>query len=173
MNRSQSVWFGATLLLALTLKGSLCNESDLYLRSNQIGASKRHRRQQINVFDQDHSDAANALSRQSQVSSCVLNANGYYGTIDTTSDIYDIQYLYQVSVVSGTTESQLSTDIIRPLDFAITTAILPKFFDCSRRRRVQERLLQNNGTIFAITSTPIDTYIASDRCKFELISNLS
>jgi hypothetical protein len=94
------------------------------------------------------------------VGDCVLNDIGLYGTIDTTSDVYEVQYLYQVSVLAGTSRTQLNNEIIQQLDAAITTAVLPRFFACTNSRR---RYLQS-GTVTAISSMPVDTYILSG-CK--------
>jgi hypothetical protein len=113
-------------------------------------------------------------SRQSDASStsCVLNSYGIYGLIDTSntatiSEIYNIEYLYQVSVTIGTTDTQLSSDIILPIDSVITTAILPSFFpNCNTNRFLQQAVntASSGANITAISSTPVDTYVPTG-CK--------
>jgi hypothetical protein len=109
-------------------------------------------------------DLLNDVSvRQAEVEGCQLNANGLYGDAATAGDVYTVQYLYQTSVVAGTSTSQLNDIVIPALDRAITTAVLPTFFDCSgsnrRRRRLQE------GTVVAISAIPVDTFVLSG-CKY-------
>jgi hypothetical protein len=102
------------------------------------------------------------VSTRQAVNTCQLNENGLYGTADALSDVYTIQYLYQTSVRAGTTMIELENSVIQNVDNAITTAILPSFFDCDngvRRRRLQ------GGTVGAISSKPIDTFI-SFGCKY-------
>lgn len=99
--------------------------------------------------------------RQQATGGCQLNENGLYGTIEGGGDVYEVKYNYQTSVVAGTTITQLGNLVIQELDYAITTALLPNFFDCSgtvRRRQLQE------GTVSAISANPIDTFIFSG-CK--------
>lgn len=101
---------------------------------------------------------------------CQLDANGLYGNAvaatDGTSQVYTVQYLYQTSVVSGTTTAQLNSIVIPALDRAVPTAILPTFFsNCkgiNRRRRLQ------TGTVEAISAMPVDTFILSGR-KYSII----
>ena len=107
--------------------------------------------------------------RQSDTSDCVLNSYGVYGTIDmsetsTTNNIYNIEYLYQVSVTSGTTTTQFTSDIIRPLDSVITTAILPSFFPNCQNKRFLQAVDSSGVNITAISSTPVDSYVPSG-CK--------
>lgn len=110
---------------------------------------EKNRRLQGNLFLRESRQAA---------ADCTLDQNGFFGTVESGSDIHEVQYLYQVSVVPGTTTTQLNNEIIQPLDEAITTALLPQFFVCDRRRTLQE------STITAISSMPVDTYIFSG-CK--------
>jgi hypothetical protein len=101
------------------------------------------------------------VSTRQAVNTCQLNDNGLYGTADALSGVYTVQYLYQTSVRAGTTMIELENSVIQNVDKAITTAILPSFFDCDsgvRRRRLQ------GGTVGAISSQPIDTFISSG-CK--------
>jgi hypothetical protein len=103
-----------------------------------------------------------SVSTRQSVNTCQLNENGLYGTADALSDVYTVQYLYQTSVRAGTTMIELENSVIQNVDKAITTAILPSFFDCDngvRRRRLQ------GGTVGAISSKPIDTFISSG-CKY-------
>jgi hypothetical protein len=142
---------------------------------------RRHQQQQL----QDESmhrivaeQSTTISGRQSIIATdCVLNGNGLYGTIDGTATtyIYSIKYLYQVTVVSGTTETQLSNDIIRPLDAAITTAILPTFFDCdgdSNNRFLQAFDSSSGVVVTAISLTPVDTYVLSG-CTYQHWSNMN
>lgn len=103
------------------------------------------------------------FGRQATNAGCQLNANGLYGDAEAVGDVYTVQYLYQTSVVAGTSITQLNSIVIPALDKAIATSILPRFFDCSggsnRRRHLQE------GTMNAISSMPVDTFILSG-CKF-------
>lgn len=152
--------FGTILLLTIIIKNCYANNHNRYSQKFR----KTYRRQvQENVF-QKNDVGTDASSRQT---ACTLNVNGYYGTIELTSDVYDIQYLYQVSVVAGTTEVQLRDDIILPLETVTTTAILPTFFsECNNNRRYNKRSLQNGaGVITAISSTPDDTIVMSG-CKY-------
>jgi hypothetical protein len=116
--------------------------------------------------------------RQSDASGtgCVLNSYGIYGSIDTSNtatinEIYNIEYLYQVSVTIGTTDTQLSSDIILPIDRVITTAIIPSFFpNCNNNRLLQAVNNTSSGAIItAISSTPIDTYVPSGRKSYMIL----
>jgi hypothetical protein len=107
--------------------------------------------------------------RQSNTDNCELNSYGVYGTIDTSETssiniIYSIEYLYQVSVIVGTTTTQFSSDILRPLDGVITTAIIPSFFPNCKTNRLLQTAGNNGAIITAISSTPVDTYVPTG-CK--------
>jgi hypothetical protein len=105
-------------------------------------------------------------------SACKLNAQGLYGNqeaaADRTNDVYIIDYFYQVSVVQGTSTTQLRNAIEPELDIAITTAILPRFFNCDVNGRKlnesRDRWLQDGGVVEAISSLPQDILVLSG-CK--------
>lgn len=113
--------------------------------------------------------------RHLQSEDCMLNSYGVYGSIPTSDTatlnvIYNIEYLYQVSVTVGTV---FSGDILRPIDGVITTEIIPFFFpNCNNNRFLQ--VTSNNSSseaiITAISSTPVDTYVPSGRTsKYKIL----
>jgi hypothetical protein len=140
---------------------TLTNDSSCHAKSYHRYSNNNSRRGlQGNTFLRyPEETVVHQFSRQA-AGVCTLDQNGFFGTVDTSSDIYEVQYLYQVSVVAGTTTTQLNDEIIQPLDDAITTAVLPQFFVCSGRRRSLQ-----TSTVTAISSMPVDTYILSG-CKF-------
>jgi hypothetical protein len=136
---------------------TLTNIFSCYAESYHHYSEKTSRRRSFLRY-QEESTVIPKISRRAS-NKCSLDQNGFYGTVDTSSDIYQVQYLYQVSVVVGTTTTQLNNEIIQQLDDAITTAVLPQFFVCSGRRRILQE-----STVTAISSMPVDTYIFSG-CK--------
>jgi hypothetical protein len=116
---------------------------------------------QVKILSQeDCLDIVGTETRQGNNSNiCQLNDQGIYGdTSDPSSTQTIVSYLYQVSVAQGTSTSVVTNRVIPEVDRAITTAMLPSFFDCSgnQRRRIQE-----NRTVLAFSSQPIDGFVAS------------
>ena len=80
---------------------------------------------------------ANGLIRGSRQAAgdCVLPESGFYGT--ATSDLAIVSYLYQATLLPGTSLTQLSSVVVPALDRGIAEGILPSFFPCFGRRRLQ------------------------------------
>ena len=166
------------LLLNLTLTKSTVANDNIDNNSNQIS---NHNNNNGNRKQRRRLTTEPSGGRQSDTSvtdDCVLNSYGIYGTIDTSNtatinEIYNIEYLYQVSVTIGTTNSQLSTDIILPIDSVITTTIIPSFFpSCNSINRFLQATNNSSSSsssgaiITAISSTPVDTYVPSGRRSY-------
>jgi len=112
---------------------------------------------------------------------CTLKDNGLYGDPIGGNNVAVVEYLYQLSVVPGTTASQLKAVILPELDAAIPTAVLPVFFpaECSSsttainngggaaRRQRHQRQLQG-GTVQAISMMPEDELVMNG-CKYFLM----
>ena len=107
----------------------------------------------------------NALGRQTNPGDCYLNENGLFGDAEAAAmngaKLYMIDYIYQLSVVEGTTTSELSNIVIPAVDTAVATGILPFFFDCGPDERL--RHLQQSGTIDSLSSRPVDTLVMGGR----------
>jgi hypothetical protein len=94
-------------------------------------------------------------------SDCQLNAQGFFGVPE--GEVFVVDFLYQTTVVAGTTKTEMNSDVAPALDVAIPQALLPQLFDdCGRRRR---RHLQE-GTpraINAVSSLQADTFVLAGR----------
>ena len=106
---------------------------------------------------------------------CALNDNGLYGEdavggAAEQQQVKVVSYLYQISVVPGTSASLLDGTILEELDAAIPTAILPLLFpnDCAFSGGGRRHLQDNNnggGTMLAVSQMP-DDELVMDGCKY-------
>ncbi len=134
------------------------------------GSSKYHK---VSVWDFVPSRAPTAvqgliddtLGRQRTPGDCFLNENGLFGDAEAAAmngaKLYVIDYIYQLSVVEGTTTSELSNIVTPAVDTAVASGILPFFFDCGPDER--RRRLQQSGTIDSLSSRPVDTVVMGGR----------
>lgn len=99
-----------------------------------------------------------SVSRQ-QVGDCVLNQNGFYG--QPLGQPYRINFAYQVLLVEGTTQAQVSSQVTDSLDRAVPEALLPYYFACGDVRRN----LQSGGTINGVSRLLTDTPIFSGESR--------
>ena len=144
---------GKLLLLIILLSYQFIRNTEANDRDEHKAINLRRHMQQSSGRQSDTGDTGD----------CILNSYGVYGTIDTfetstISIIYNIEYLYQVSVTIGT---QFSSDILRPIDSVITTEIIPSFFPNCTNNQFSQTTENNGAIITAISSTPVDTYVAS------------
>lgn len=104
---------------------------------------------------------------------CTLNENGFYGNPTGGNIVATANYLYQISVVPGTTTSQLQDVVLPELDRALPTAVLPVFFpECNSntinifggqsRRQLQSA---NERRILAISMMPTDVLVVDGQSK--------
>lgn len=105
---------------------------------------------------------------------CQLTDEGLYGDIGEAEQggarAYTIDYLYQTSVIVGTSSAEMRRVVIPLIDRSIAESLLPLFFKCdgSRRRRLQ------HGTIAALSSLPLDTFLLRGRkCSHNSISSMA
>jgi hypothetical protein len=129
----------------------------------ELGANKTSEPSQVKNLTQSDQIVIEAKeTRQgSNNNNCQLDDQGFYGDASDPSGIATVvDYLYQVSVAQGTSITTLTSSVIPEVDRAITTAMLPSFFDCTgnQRRRIQE---QDGAGVVALSSQPVDGFVAS------------
>ncbi|GAX22637.1 hypothetical protein FisN_17Lh129 [Fistulifera solaris] len=78
--------------------------------------------------------------RKVQSRKCTLNEQGFYG--EPIGSVYEVEYIYEIFVEPGTRISQIRVLVVPPLDKQITESILPSFFDCETRRRLQSQSIE-------------------------------
>lgn len=78
-------------------------------------------------------------SRQADLT-CTLNEQGFFG--EPIGDVYEIEYIYQIHVEAGTRISVVRVLVLPELDIKIAESILPSFFDCNTRRRLQTQSIE-------------------------------
>lgn len=66
---------------------------------------------------------------------CTLPDTGFFG--EATSDLVIVPYLFQATLVNGTPLTIINRRIAPNLDRGMVEGILPYFFPCARRRRLQ------------------------------------
>lgn len=71
---------------------------------------------------------------------CTLNEQGFYG--EPIGTVYEVEFIYEILVEPGTRISVIRVLVLPDLDKKITESILPSFFDCETRRRVQTQTIQ-------------------------------
>ena len=137
-----------------------------------------------NVFERNPllPESRQGSSPTTTASNCTLNANGFFG--QPTGQVYEIQYIYQTTVVSGTSPTEVLNNIAPALDIAIPNSTIPYLFpqcnnnsnginnqttanNTTTRSRLllrNRRLQSTTPTIDAISSLPEDQFIMSG-CK--------
>lgn len=107
---------------------------------------------------------------QSDETACSLNENGFYGSPTGGNNVATATYLYQISVVSGTTKSELEDVVLSELDRAFPTSVLPVFFpECnSNNAGLARRQLQSTDErrALAISMMPTDNLVLGDQSKW-------
>lgn len=151
------------------------NNDDDLINNNALLRGRQRRINSVDTSSNPNNLFNLIQTRQIDVfASCQLNNNGFFGQPIGIS--YEIQYLYQTTVINGTSSTTIVNDIAPALDRQITTATIPYLFSqCSNttRRRllqqiitiIQSRNLQSTEPrINAISSLPQDQFILSG-CK--------
>jgi hypothetical protein len=100
------------------------------------------------------------VSLQQTPSQCTLNENGFFGDPSSAAIglLVQVEYLYQVSFESGTSESVIGQTIAPLLDRAITEGILPTFFDCSGGLDLGRRHRHLRSMLPLLSKASIETY---------------
>jgi len=133
------------------------------LRSNSWQTSNR--RLPNNIFGSD-TNLGTEIDDQliNTQASCELTPSGFYGSIVGTPRT--VNFLYQATIVAGTSETAVKNDILETLDRQIVVGLLPYFFDCNgRRRQLQTNGASSDGTITAISTQQMDTITEANDSK--------
>ena len=137
---------------------------------------QRHQRQRRRRRAQDDVPTVEDMldsAIESEETPCFLNENGFYGSPAGGNIVATASYLYQVSVVPGTTKSELEDVILPELERAFPTAVLPVFFpECNSnnnsinaghaRRQLQS---SNERRVLAISMMPPDSLVMEGQSK--------
>ena len=95
--------------------------------------------------------------------SCELDGAGFYG--EPTGDVYEIEYLYQVTVSNGTTPATVKDDVTPALDVAVIAESLKFLFPvCRSGNGRKDRVLQQEVFNGVSTQQP-DEFTENTNCK--------
>lgn len=112
--------------------------------------------EKVKLLGQNEEELVEPESRQVDLS-CKLNEQGFYG--QPIGSVYEVEYIYQIQVEAGTRISVIRVLVLPELDKMIAESILPSFFDCGTRRRLQNRSIEG------VSWRPTDVIVESG-CKY-------
>ena len=101
--------------------------------------------------------------QQQQQSSCKLNEGGLYGEPSDSTTVYEVEFLYQIHVMAGTSEAVLRGRVMPTLEMVATEQLLPAFFDCNNDNNSRQRRFLQTGVIEAVSSRPVDEIVLRGR----------